>query len=84
MFEKVKSIVIGVTGGIVSVSSPRVSRLNDNPVNEGGEFVLYWMTSTRRYQYNAALDRAIEISLDLEKPLLVIECISVRLSLIHI
>ena len=78
MFEKVNSVVIGVTGGIVSVSSPRVRRLNDDPVNEGGEFVLYWMTSTRRYHYNAALDRAIEISLDLEKPLLVIECISVR------
>ena len=78
MFVKIISIVIGVTGGIVSVSSPRVRRLNDDPVNEGGEFVLYWMTSTRRYHYNAALDRAIEISLDLEKPLLVIECISVR------
>ena len=34
MFEKIKSIVIGVTGGIVSVSSPRVRRLNDVPVYE--------------------------------------------------
>ena len=62
----------------VRVVSPRVRSLNDLHINTSGEFVLYWMTATRRYHYNAALDRAIEISLELGKPLLVVECISTR------
>ena len=33
---------------------------------------MYWMTATRRYRYNAA-ERAVEISLSINKPLLVVE-----------
>ena len=76
---------MNVEGGMVDagprsvrVVSPRVRSLNDLHINTSGEFVLYWMTATRRYHYNAALDRAIEISLELGKPLLVVECISTR------
>ena len=78
MLERMNWVVIGVSGGVVSVSSPRVRRLNDESVDDSGEFVLYWMTSTRRYHYNAAMDRAIELCQELGKPLLVVECISVR------
>ena len=35
--------------------SDRVRLVNDKPVNEEGEFVLYWMIATRRYNYNASL-----------------------------
>ena len=70
--------VIGVSGGVVCVSSPRVRRLNDESIDDSGEFVLYWMTSVRRYHYNSAMDRAIELCQELGKPLLVVECISVR------
>ena len=73
-----ESAVLDATGALVSVGSPRVREINDKEVRHEGQFVLYWMTSTRRYHYNAALERAIEISIDLGKPLLVIECISVR------
>ena len=73
-----ESAVLDATGALVSVGSPRVRKINDKEVRHEGQFVLYWMTSTRRYHYNAALERAIEISIDLGKPLLVIECISVR------
>ena len=78
MLERLNWVVIGVSGGVVSVSSPRVRRLNDESVDDSGEVVLYWMTSTRRYHYNAAMDRAIELCQELGKPLLVVECISVR------
>ena len=78
MHNIVEQSVADVYGEAVDVISPRVRKLNDELVNTSGEFVLYWMTSTRRYHYNAALDRAIEISLELDKPLLVIECISTR------
>ena len=35
----------------------------DLPVNLDGDFVVYWMTATRRYRYNAALERAVEVAL---------------------
>ena len=70
--------MMDVMGGQVTFGSPRVRRINDKEVRSSGQFVLYWMTSTRRYHYNAALERAIDISISLNKPLLVIECISVR------
>ena len=78
MLEREDRPVIDVSGGVVCVSSPRVRRLNDDPVDDSGEFVLYWMTSVRRYHYNSAMDRAIELCQELGKPLLVVECISVR------
>ena len=71
-------VMMEVMGDFVNLGSPRVRRINDKEVRASGQFVLYWMTSTRRYHYNAALERAIEISISLDKPLLVIECISVR------
>ena len=70
--------MLDVMGGQVTFGSPRVRKINDKQVRSSGEFVLYWMTSTRRYYYNAALERAIDLSISLNKPLLVIECISVR------
>ena len=70
--------MLDVMGGQVTFGSPRVRKINDKEVRSSGQFVLYWMTSTRRYHYNAALERAIDISVSLNKPLLVIECISVR------
>ena len=48
MVEWMNKNVIGVSGGVVCVSSPRVRRLNDESIDDSGEFVLYWMTSVRR------------------------------------
>ena len=58
--------------------APRIRVLRDLPVNHEGDFVVYWMTATRRYRYNAALERAIEVALEINKPLLVVEGVSIR------
>ena len=57
---------------------PRIRVLRDLPVNLDGDFVVYWMTATRRYRYNAALERAVEVALEINKPLLVVEGVSIR------
>ena len=57
---------------------PRIRVLKNLPVDMSGDFVVYWMTATRRYRYNAALERAVEISLSINKPLLIVEGVSVR------
>ena len=56
--------------------SDRVRLVNDKPVNEEGEFVLYWMIATRRYNYNASLQFAADLATQYNVPLLVIEEIS--------
>lgn len=40
-----------------------------------GEYVVYWMTSSRRTNYNYALDRSMEIARELDKPLVVLEAL---------
>ena len=56
--------------------SDRVRLVNDKPINEDGEFILYWMIATRRYNYNASLQLAAELAQEHDLPLLVIEEIS--------
>lgn len=46
-------------------------------VNQQGDFVLYWMTAFRRSRWNFALDRAIEWSRSLDRPLVVLEALNV-------
>lgn len=55
--------------------SIRVRSVGDQPVGADGEFVLYWMTAFRRSQHNFALQRAVEWSQELNKPLLVFEAL---------
>ena len=51
----------------------RITRANDAPVAPGGDFVLYWMTASRRTRWNFALQRAVEHGNALGLPLLVLE-----------
>ena len=53
----------------------RVRATNDAPVHESGGFVLYWMTAFRRVRWNFALDRAVDWSARLGKPLVVLEAL---------
>jgi deoxyribodipyrimidine photo-lyase len=53
----------------------RLRACNDAPVDARGEYVLYWMTASRRTQFNFALERAVERALELEKPLVVLEAL---------
>ena len=56
--------------------SDRVRLVNNKPINEDGEFVLYWMIATRRFNYNASLQFAADLATQHNVPLLVIEEIS--------
>ncbi|GAC1437582.1 MAG: deoxyribodipyrimidine photolyase [Terriglobales bacterium] len=56
-----------------SPCSGRVRSLNDAPIHAEGSYVLYWMIAARRTRYNFALDRAIDWSRELGRPLVVFE-----------
>jgi deoxyribodipyrimidine photo-lyase len=53
----------------------RVRSVNDGQVNPDGDYVLYWMTTTRRTTWNFALQHAIHWSRDVKKPLIVFEAL---------
>ncbi len=53
----------------------RIRVLRDLPPNPEAAFVLYWMTSARRPNWNFALDRAVEVARELQKPLVVLEAL---------
>ena len=55
----------------------RIRSLNDGPVTTDGDFVLYWMISSRRSGSNFALQRAIDRSAKLKKPLVILEALRV-------
>jgi deoxyribodipyrimidine photo-lyase len=59
----------------MTVPATRIRILNDGAVNAGGDYVLYWMIASRRTTWNFALDRAIELSRELAKPVLVLEAL---------
>ena len=57
----------------ISVPSIRVSSLNQEAVQVEGNYVLYWMVAQRRLTWNFALQRAVEWSQKLSKPLIIFE-----------
>lgn len=57
-------------------NSYRVFSRNDKPVNQDGDYVLYWMSINRRLQYNYALEYAVGWANKLNKPLLIYEGLS--------
>ena len=56
------------------ISSDRLRRLNDTEVAKG-DFILYWMQSSQRAEYNHALEYAIDQANALKKPLLTVFCL---------
>ncbi len=58
-----------------NVPDYRVRTLTDRSVNENGAFVVYWMISSRRVQWNFSLDMAIMWAQQLGKPLLILEAL---------
>ena len=59
--------------GASATPAVRITRANDAPVASGAEFVLYWMTASRRTRWNFAFQRAVEHGNALRLPLLVLE-----------
>lgn len=57
------------------VSEFRIRTCNEGPLNPQGDFVLYWMIANRRTRWNFSLQRAVEWSLNLGKPLVVFEAL---------
>ena len=57
------------------VPKERIRPINGVRVTPQGGFVLYWMVASRRPFWNYALQRAVELCLDLGKPLLVLEAL---------
>ena len=49
--------------------------LNERSVNPRGAFVVYWMTTARRTRWNFGLQRAVELRLELGKPLVILEAL---------
>lgn len=58
---------------LATVPDARLRAANAHPVNDQGEFVLYWMTSQRRVRWNFALQHAVGWAQDMVRPLLVLE-----------
>lgn len=57
------------------VSPLRIQQLNDQPVRAEQPFVLYWMTAFRRVGWNFALQRAVELARELNRPLVILEAL---------
>jgi deoxyribodipyrimidine photo-lyase len=55
----------------------RVRVVCETPPKTSGRYVLYWMTAARRTRYNNSLQRAVDWSVRLNKPLVVIEALSI-------
>ncbi|MEM8732582.1 MAG: deoxyribodipyrimidine photo-lyase, partial [Planctomycetota bacterium] len=55
----------------------RIRQANDAEVRPDGEYVLYWMTAFRRTRYNFALERARNLALELNRPLVILEALRV-------
>ena len=53
----------------------RIRVVRDLPEDPAREYVLYWMTATRRLDWNFALDRAAARARDLGKPLVILEAL---------
>ena len=56
----------------------RITLCNNRPINQEGDFVLYWMISNRRMESNYSLQRAIEWCIKLKKPLVILEALRIN------
>ena len=57
----------------MKVPVQRIRLINNRVFNPEGQYVLYWMIACRRTRWNFSLQRAVEVSVELSKPLLILE-----------
>ena len=62
---------------IKNINSYRRFNRNDKSPNNEGDYILYWMQTNRRLQYNYALEYAIAWANKLDKPLLIYEGLNI-------
>lgn len=53
----------------------RLRDLNRREVRTDGKYVLYWMIAARRARWNFALDRAVDLAREFDRPLIVLEAL---------
>lgn len=53
----------------------RIRAINRRSIHQDGRYVLYWMTGCRRIRWNFALQYAAEQSVELGKPLVILEAL---------
>jgi deoxyribodipyrimidine photo-lyase len=53
----------------------RLHDANRQDIRCDGEFVLYWMVANRRTHWNFSLQRALDWTMELRKPLVVLEAL---------
>ena len=58
-----------------AVAGARTRVLGVQALRHDGGYVLYWMTAARRLRWNHALDRAVSWSLELGRPLVILEAL---------
>ncbi len=63
-----------------AVPAIRIKNSNAQPLNQRGDYVLYWMIASRRLHFNFALDRALEHCAELGKPLVIFEALRIGYS----
>ncbi|MEM7560482.1 MAG: deoxyribodipyrimidine photolyase, partial [Planctomycetota bacterium] len=56
----------------------RIRSANEQPIEEGRDCIVYWMTAFRRTRYNFALQYAIDYANHLGKPLVILEALRLR------
>jgi deoxyribodipyrimidine photo-lyase len=61
--------------GTLGTPSSRIRAVNEKPLNRSGAYVLYWMTAARRLGWNFGLQRAVDFSIRLKKPLIILEAL---------
>lgn len=57
------------------VPALRIRAANEGIVSESGDYVLYWMISFRRAEYNFSLQHAVAWAKQLNKPLVILEAL---------
>jgi deoxyribodipyrimidine photo-lyase len=62
---------------VQDVPEVRITRLNERPHVSDGRWVLYWMTAYRRCHHNFALQRAVQWSQRLQRPLVILDALRV-------
>lgn len=60
-----------------NINSYRKFKRNEAEPNKDGDYVLYWMQTNRRFQFNYALEYAIGWANKLDKPLLIYEGLNI-------
>ena len=56
----------------------RLRAVNDCPVQPRGDYVLYWMIAFRRTRWNFALQQAVDLAREWNKPLVIFEPLRVE------